>query len=92
MMACDAVGFVASGFVLAAFAARGMVRLRLLALCSNVAFLAYGAALTLWPIVVLHALLLPINAWRLRDAIRPVDGPSSPAPGGIAGSFLPGRR
>jgi len=53
-----------------------MVQLRLLALCSNVAFIVYATALHLAPIVILHGALIPINccrlvcAWRERRATR----------------------
>ena len=44
---------------------RTMVPLRCLAIASNMAFLAYGLPLGLWPVAVLHALLLPLNILRL---------------------------
>lgn len=66
----DACGYVASGLVLAAFAMRDMVPLRVVALLSNVAFIAYGLALGLTPIWLLHAALLPLNGCRLVEAVR----------------------
>jgi hypothetical protein len=69
--AVDALGYLGSGLVLLAFCMRSMVPLRTVALCSNVAFLAYGFALGLAPVLALHAALLPINAWRLWQAARP---------------------
>jgi hypothetical protein len=65
MISWDAVGYVASGLVLAAFCMKEMIPLRLVAVCSNVAFLIYGLALGLVPVWLLHAVLLPINCWRL---------------------------
>jgi len=47
-----------------------MVPLRLVALCSNLAFITYGCALGLTPIWLLHALLLPVNGCRLVEAAR----------------------
>ena len=35
----------------------------------NLAFVAYGAALDLTPIWLLHALLLPMNGWRLLQTL-----------------------
>jgi hypothetical protein len=61
----DAVGYLASAFVFAAFCMKDMIPLRLVAVCSNVAFLTYGLALGLIPVWLLHAILLPINCWRL---------------------------
>lgn len=69
-MCWDACGYVASGLVLAAFYMKDMVPLRIVALSSNLAFIAYGLALGLTPIWLLHALLLPLNGYRLLEAAR----------------------
>ena len=66
----DFVGFVASALVLVTFALRDMRALRITAILSNVAFIIYGAANWLVPILALHLLLLPINVCRLREASR----------------------
>ena len=49
----DAFGYVASALVLAAFYMRTMIPLRIVALCSNVAFLIYGIGLALTPVWLL---------------------------------------
>jgi len=56
--------------VFCTFAMRTMVPLRLVAIGSNVAFIGYAAPLHLWPIVILHGLLLPMNVLRLREIRR----------------------
>jgi len=66
----DYVGYLASVLVLCTFCARTMVPLRLIALGSNVAFLAYGALLHLCPVLLLHATLMPVNVWRLTEILR----------------------
>ena len=65
----DLVGWVAASFVLATFCAKRMATLRSLAIASNIAFVAYAYAADLWPILVLHSVMLPINAIRLREAL-----------------------
>ena len=69
----DAAGYLAAGLVITAFCMKGMVPLRVVALTSNVAFLVYGIGLGLVPVWLLHAILLPVNSWRLwqRIARRP---------------------
>jgi CRP-like cAMP-binding protein len=42
-----------------------MIPLRVVALASNVLFMAYGYADHLYPVLFLHAILLPVNALRL---------------------------
>jgi CRP/FNR family transcriptional regulator, cyclic AMP receptor protein len=59
------VGYLASALVLCTFCTKTMVPLRVFAIASNVAFVGYAAVLDLHPILVLHTVLLPLNAWRL---------------------------
>jgi hypothetical protein len=66
----DLIGYVASAAVLATFCMRDMAALRATAIASNVAFIAYGALAAVPPVLLLHVVLLPINAWRLFEARR----------------------
>ena len=61
----ELLGYAASGAVLATFCMSTMIPLRVLALVSNVLFMAYGYFDDLYPVLVLHAVLFPINAVRL---------------------------
>ncbi len=65
----QACGYLASGLVLATFCMRQMIPLRVIAICSNLAFFAYGLILDLKPVALLHAMLLPVNLWRLSQMI-----------------------
>jgi len=62
----DALGYAASVAVLATFLMRTMLPLRVVAIASNVLFLAYGYLAHIPPVLFLHAALLPINVMRLR--------------------------
>jgi hypothetical protein len=66
----ETLGYLASLLVLATFCMRDMVALRLMAIVSNLAFVGYAAMTQLQPILLLHAVLLPMNAWRLLEAVR----------------------
>jgi hypothetical protein len=70
----DAIGYLASILVFAAFGMKEMVRLRIVAMGSNIAFIVYGLSLGLTPVWLLHALLLPLNVWRLVQATASRDG------------------
>ena len=65
------VGYVASALVVLTFYMNDMVSLRIAALASNCAFLAYGVGLNLGPVIVLHGILLPLNIWRLAQRMGP---------------------
>ena len=66
----SAIGFIASGLVLATFGMKEMVNLRIVAICSNLAFITYALVLNLTPILILHVTLLPLNGWRLMGALK----------------------
>lgn len=78
----DALGWIAAGLTVATFSCVQPVALRLCALSANAAFIAYGASASLWPVLALHAVLLPINLIRLLQARTPpaaeVDAPARP--------------
>jgi hypothetical protein len=68
--AWDAVGYTASLLVIAAFCMTDIIRLRFIAVLSNVAFLTYGLGLDLEPVWLLHGILLPLNCWRLKQGLQ----------------------
>jgi CRP-like cAMP-binding protein len=47
-----------------------MIPLRCAAICSNVAFIVYGFYDNLYPVLVLHGILLPLNIWRAVQMLR----------------------
>jgi hypothetical protein len=70
MTAVDGLGYLAAALVLATFCAKSMVPLRALAIASNIAFVTCGFFAGLWPILLLHSVMLPMNTMRLREAVR----------------------
>jgi hypothetical protein len=79
-------GWLSAVLVFSSFFMKTMVPLRIVAICSNVAFmtyallgLKYGVFGRVYPILVLHAALLPLNLVRLRQLkmlLRAVHGAS----------------
>jgi hypothetical protein len=61
----DMVGYAATLAVLGSFCMTTLVRLRILAVVSNLLFGAYGMMAHLYPVFVLHSILLPINLFKL---------------------------
>ncbi len=64
---CNVTGFLASALVLMTFLMKDMRTLRIIAILSNVAFIAYGALDWLLPVLCLHIVLLPVNICRLNE-------------------------
>lgn len=61
----DWLGYLAAVLVFCSFYAKTIVVLRLVAITSNMAFIGYAAEKGLYPVLVLHAVLLPLNCFRL---------------------------
>ena len=61
---------VAGALVLASTGLKTMIPLRWLAIGSNIGFVAYGAIHPSYPMLLLHAALLPINVYRLVEMVR----------------------
>jgi len=61
----DLLGFAAAAAVLAGFCMNSIRHLRLAALASNVLFVIYGFFAHVYPVVILHIILVPINLQKL---------------------------
>lgn len=68
----EALGWAAASLMVLTFSCVDARKLRALALATNLAFIGYGTLGHLAPIVALHLMLLPINAFRLMRALRNV--------------------
>lgn len=78
MQGTELLGWTAAALTLSTFLCREMRRLRLLALAANAAFIGYGALAGLLPVLALHLLLVPVNLWRLNQALRPAAPAAGP--------------
>jgi len=63
-------GYVAATLVFMTFYMKTMVPLRVIGICSNCAFITYGFIGGLYPVLILHAILLPLNSLRLREMLQ----------------------
>jgi hypothetical protein len=73
-MISDLCGYSASALVLLTFTTRNMRVLRAIAILSNIAFIIYGALDWLPSVLILHALLLPLNIVRLKELLKGTNG------------------
>jgi CRP/FNR family cyclic AMP-dependent transcriptional regulator len=65
----DTLGYIAAFLVFLTFSMKTMVPLRIVGICSNVFFIAYGYLAPAYPLFVLHIALLPLNLFRLREML-----------------------
>jgi len=71
----ELAGYTASALVFLAFYMKTMIPLRIVGIASNLAFMTYGIGQHLYPVLILHGVLLPLNCIRLlqmRALIRKV--------------------
>ena len=69
----DWLGWIAALITLATFSMKTMIPLRATAIGSNLAFITYGALAQIYPVVVLHVVLLPFNIFRLMQMKRLIE-------------------
>ena len=79
MLWTSLLGYAASASVLATFCMSAMVPLRAAAICSNLLFGTYGALDHIYPVLVLHVILLPVNIVQLIQVIVSDDDPATVA-------------
>jgi CRP/FNR family transcriptional regulator, cyclic AMP receptor protein len=66
----EIAGYLAAVFVFLTFYMKTMVPLRIVGICSNCTFIVYGYLGGLYPVLILHLILLPLNGLRLREILR----------------------
>lgn len=66
----DLAGYLAAVLVFLTFYMKTMIPLRIVGICSNLAFIAYGYLDGLYPVLILHVILLPLNGLRLLEMVR----------------------
>lgn len=79
----DGLGYAAALSVLLTFCMSTMIPLRLLAVASNVLFGSYGLIEGIYPVLVLHTVLLPVNLFRLAQIVIHVRGVREATEGGV---------
>lgn len=70
----DCLGYIASATVLLTFCMSTMIPLRVVGICSNVLFASFGAVAHIYPVLILHLILLPVNTIRLIQFLRLIRG------------------
>lgn len=66
----EGLGWIAASLTLSAYAMRTMLPLRGVAIVANVFFILYSAFSGIVPTLVLHAILLPFNSYRMYEILR----------------------
>jgi CRP/FNR family cyclic AMP-dependent transcriptional regulator len=66
----EALGYLGAILVLGTYSMKRMVPLRAISMCASSVFIVYGLLASVYPQVLLHSVLLPLNAIRLREMLQ----------------------
>jgi CRP/FNR family transcriptional regulator, cyclic AMP receptor protein len=80
----EGIGYLASLLVFSTFYMKTMIPLRCVAIASNFAFIAYGFLGRVYPVLILHLLLLPLNVMRLLQIRRLIKDIKNASEGGFS--------
>jgi len=66
----EAFGYLGALLTLATFSMKTMLHLRMVGIVANLAFITYGVLDHVYPVLLLHMTLLPLNVWRLWQLLQ----------------------
>jgi CRP/FNR family transcriptional regulator, cyclic AMP receptor protein len=82
------IGFVAAGLSIATLSMRTMVPLRATGIGANIAFVTYGFLFGSLPTIVLHAILFPLNVYRLAEMLKLIKAVKTASNGDLSMDWL----
>jgi len=81
-------GYVAAGTTLVTYSMRTMIPLRVAGIASNCLFIAYGFLAAIYPTLLLHLILLPLNSVRLYQMVQLIKRVREAARGDLSMDWL----
>ena len=70
MSMAEIVGYVAALVTLGTYSMKTMIPLRMFGIAANVLFIAFGYMAGIYPTLILHVVLLPLNSLRLYQMLQ----------------------
>ena len=84
----DFVGYLAAAFMFSTFYMSRMIPLRAAGIAANITFITYASFAHVYPLLILHILLLPLNAYRMIQMIKLVNSVRDSSRGDFSMDFL----
>jgi hypothetical protein len=88
MTLIEILGYAAAAFTLATYSMKTMIPLRISGIAANVLFIAFGYLAGVYPNLILHLILLPLNALRLYQMLQLVKRVSEASAGDLNMDWL----
>ena len=84
----EVVGYIGALLTFATYSMKRMIPLRIIGILSNIFFAAYGFLAPVYPQLVLHIVLLPLNVLRLREMLQLIDKVKAASQGDLGMDWL----
>ena len=84
----ETFGYLGALLTLTTFSMKTMLNLRMAGIVANLAFITYGVLGDVYPVLLLHMTLLPLNCWRLWQLLRLTRQIKDARMGGLAMEWL----
>lgn len=69
----ELLGYIGAFLTLGTYSMKTMIPLRIVGICSNIVFIAYGWLAPVYPQLLLHGVLLPLNTARLYQMVKLIE-------------------
>ncbi|MEE8185938.1 MAG: cyclic nucleotide-binding domain-containing protein [Thermodesulfobacteriota bacterium] len=84
----DFIGYLAAAFMFSTFYMSRMIPLRAAGITANITFITYASIAHVYPLLILHIVLLPLNTFRMIQMIRLVNSVRESSKGDFSMDFL----
>ena len=84
----EILGYIGALLTFATYSMKRMIPLRIIGILSNIFFAAYGFLAPVYPQLVLHIVLLPLNVVRLREMLQLIDKVKAASQGDLGMDWL----
>ena len=84
----EMLGYIAAFLIIGAHAVGTMIPLRAIGIGANCFFILYGFLANVYPLLILHAILLPLNAARLHQMLQLVRNVKAASQGDLNAEWL----
>ena len=84
----EAFGYLGALLTLGTYSMKRMLPLRVIGICANCVFIAYGLLAPVYPQLVLHAVLLPLNAFRFWEMLQLIENVKAASQGDLNMEWL----
>lgn len=84
----DVMGYLGALVTLGTYSMKRMIPLRVFGICANCLFVVYGFLAPVYPQLLLHGVLLPLNALRLREMLQLIGKVKTASQGDLSMEWL----